>query len=191
MAIKIDIVDAHPYLFCDSKWWGDPDLPEETPYPMVDGLPMTFISQVSCFDIEKLDEEEMLPHEGMFYFFADLDEFIDGAPKGIVELPKGSFTVKHAKAINMETFKTIELLDEDDEPIAPKAYPVELSRADDAAGGTMMLSEALPQPIKDAVPEAISLLSFTFGATRLHFVYTRKDLGFGNWKRARLFAEPL
>lgn len=67
-----------------SKWWGAPDLPKGSPYPVVpckDGEdewcePLTFLCQIRCEDIADLDEENLLPHEGMLYFFAAVDYFL-------------------------------------------------------------------------------------------------------------------
>ena len=44
--------------------------------------PLTFICQIRCEDIAALDPEELLPHEGMLYFFAALDYFL-----GDIEAP--------------------------------------------------------------------------------------------------------
>lgn len=193
MPIRINIIDSHPNLFCDSKWWGDPELPEDLKYPMSDGIPMTFICQLSLSDFSKYDEESILPEEGMFYFFIDLDEYIGQKPDKTSELSRSSYAVRYSKSVNLETMATVQLLDEDDKPIAPPAYPLEFSKAsqEDLAKGTVLLGRSLPQDICKAVPESLSLLSFTFGQTRFHFVISLKDMGFGNWKRARLFACPL
>lgn len=67
-----------------SKWWGAPDLPAGHPYPVVpcseDGddwdEPLTFLCQIRCEDIATLDTENLLPHEGMLYFFAAVDYFL-------------------------------------------------------------------------------------------------------------------
>ena len=97
MAIRIRLEKTAKPLFCESKWWGDPDLPADAEYPMMtvcenpDGCtrivrandnvsgcetyeyPLTFICQVRCEDIAELDTENLLPHEGMLYFFAAMD----------------------------------------------------------------------------------------------------------------------
>ena len=73
-----------------SKWWGAPDLPSGSSYPVVhvadDGdewdEPLTFLCQIRCEDIAALDPDSLLPHEGMLYFFAAVDYFMgyDGCP---------------------------------------------------------------------------------------------------------------
>lgn len=185
MAIKIDIKEGHPNLFCDSKWWGDPDMPEDMEYPMLDGYPLTFICQVNCFDLETHDSEGVLPHEGMLYFFAAIDSYLgyDSPVKdGPGEWPKGHALVKYTKEVNMETFKSIILMDDEDQPITAKAQPLELSSCDDAFGGMRMLGEA-PE-------DCVTLLQIPFDPQRtMTFVIKKSDLGFGNWKKARFILE--
>lgn len=80
-AIKINFHESNDDLTGKSKWWGAPDLPEDWEYPdMPDGdgnpIPLTFICQIRCADIAQLDTENLLPHEGMLYFFAAIDEYM-------------------------------------------------------------------------------------------------------------------
>ena len=70
-------------LFGKSKWWGAPDLPAGSPYPVVpmehspeDCEPLTFLCQIRCEDLAEVDAEGLLPHEGMLYFFAAIDYFL-------------------------------------------------------------------------------------------------------------------
>ena len=53
MAIKLTLSRTQKPLFCESKWWGDPDMPADMEYPMmkVDGeedYPLTFVCQIRC-----------------------------------------------------------------------------------------------------------------------------------------------
>lgn len=183
MAIRIDLGGSHPNLFCDSKFWGDPDMPEDMEYPMLDGRPLTFLCQVACWDIHGLDKDELLPEDGMLYFFADIDDLL-GYDTGVQHLPgewpKGHALVKYTKTVNMETFKSIILLDEDDEPVAQKAVPLTFSECDDSFGGMRMLGDA---------PEGcVTLLQIPLDPHRtLKFTIKDTDLGFGNWKKAKFF----
>ena len=68
-----------------SKLWGCADLPHGCRYPEVewvneDGMtcadPMTFVCQIRLQDIAAYDSENLLPHTGMLYFFADIDYFL-------------------------------------------------------------------------------------------------------------------
>ena len=36
MAIRLEMRKSERILFCASKWWGDPDLPENMEYPTVE-----------------------------------------------------------------------------------------------------------------------------------------------------------
>ena len=59
-AIKIDFSESNDDLTCKSKWWGSPDLPEDWEYPEIideddEPAPLTFICQIRCADLAKLD----------------------------------------------------------------------------------------------------------------------------------------
>lgn len=186
MAISFNIEEGHPNLFCDSKFWGDPDMPEDMEYPMLDGRPLTFICQVSCYDLIDLDPDEMLPHDGMLYFFADIDDLLGydtGVHHTAGEWPKGHALVKFTKTVNMETFKSIILLDEDDEPVAQKAQPLTFASCSDDFAGMRILGDC-------PVDGRVTLLQLPLDPHRtLRFTIKDKDLGFGNWKKATLTLE--
>lgn len=61
-----------------SKLFGTPDIYEGFVWPSieVDGeeYDLSFIGQVNLKEIAKYDSDELLPKEGMLYFFYDLDE---------------------------------------------------------------------------------------------------------------------
>ncbi len=96
--IKIHLQESEANLFCSSKWWGDPDLPADMEYPTVevtdeDGTydyPLTFVCQIDCEDIAPLDTEGLLPHQGMFYVFAGLDEYLDRTPRPSTSKPSAA-----------------------------------------------------------------------------------------------------
>ena len=105
MAIKLELKKTERILFCGSKWWGDPDMPENMQYPTMEvteegekfDYPLTFVCQINCEDIAPYDKENKLPHEGMLYFFAAIDDYIGYEspvqnPDG--EWPKGRVSVK-------------------------------------------------------------------------------------------------
>lgn len=74
-------------LVGQSKWWGHVDLPADMDYPFIpydDGEddPMTFICQIRCADLAEADTENLLPHKGMLYFFADIDQYVGALHKG-------------------------------------------------------------------------------------------------------------
>ena len=70
-SIKICFEKSDDDLFMKSKWLGNPDVPQNFDVP--DDL--TFICQIRCDEIAKFDEENLLPHKGMLYFFAAIDYY--------------------------------------------------------------------------------------------------------------------
>lgn len=200
MAIKLELKRTERILFCGSKWWGDPDMPENMQYPTMevteDGetydYPLTFICQINCEDIAPFDKENRLPHEGMLYFFAAVDDYIGyespvHSPAG--EWPKGRVMLKYAKTINFETFQTCMLVGDEDEQLTESELEIVFSECEDEAEGIKMLSNDLP----DGYPDHINLLKLVsdsvsgldFGSGRLDFVIKNSDLGFGNWKKTK------
>lgn len=180
MAIRIDINEENKNLFCDSKWWGDPDMPEDMEYPMLNGYPLTFLCQISGYDLTALDPEGILPHDGMFYFFAAIDGLLgydSPVNDGPGEWPKGHAVVKYTKSVNMETFKSIILMDDEDKPISQKAQPIAFCECSDDFAGFRVLGDA---------PEGyVNLLRIPLDPKRtLAFTIKKTDLGFGNWKKA-------
>ena len=200
MAIKLELKRTERILFCGSKWWGDPDMPENMQYPTMevteDGetydYPLTFICQINCEDIAPFDKENRLPHEGMLYFFAAVDDYIGYEspvhnPAG--EWPKGRVMLKYAKTINFETFQTCMLVGDEDEQLTENELEIVFSECEDEADGIKMLSNDLPGCYPDhtnllkLVSDSVSGLDF--GSGRLDFVIKNSDLGFGNWKKTK------
>jgi len=149
MAIRIHLQETETELFCSSKWWGDPDLPADMEYPTVevtdeDGTypyPLTFLCQIDCEDIAPLDPEGRLPHQGMFYVFAAIDEYLDyDAPyhNGLGQWDRKMVVVKYTKAINFETFRSAILVDDEDQPLTQKALKMTFEACEDNADGTDM-----------------------------------------------------
>lgn len=198
MAIKLELKKTERILFCGSKWWGDPDMPENMQYPTMevteDGekfdYPLTFVCQINCEDIAALDKENKLPHEGMLYFFAAVDDYIGYEspvqnPEG--EWPKGRLAVKYAKAINFETFQTCMLVGDEDEQLTEPELEIVFSEcADDEPGIKMLCSESLQpehQTLMQLVTDSVSGLNLQ--DKTISFIMKDSDLKFGNWKRAR------
>lgn len=83
-SIRLSFSKTGESLTGRSKWWGAPDLPADSPYPVVhcveDGdewdEPLTFLCQIRCGDLAALDPDNLLPHAGMLYFFAAVDYFM-------------------------------------------------------------------------------------------------------------------
>lgn len=200
MAIKLELKRTERILFCGSKWWGDPDMPENMQYPTMEvteegetfDYPLTFICQINCEDIAPFDKEGSLPHEGMLYFFAAIDDYIGYEspvhnPSG--EWPKGRIMVKYAKSINFETFQTCMLVGDEDEQLTEPELEIVFSECNDDAEGIKMLSRVVPEEY----PEHLNLLELVseqtsgldFGSGKLEILIKESDLKFGNWKRAK------
>ncbi len=200
MAIKLELKRTERILFCGSKWWGDPDMPENMQYPTMEVIeegetfdyPLTFICQINCEDIAPFDKEGSLPHEGMLYFFAAIDDYIGYEspvhnPSG--EWPKGRIMVKYAKSINFETFQTCMLVGDEDEQLTEPELEIVFSECRDDAEGIKMLSRV----VTEGYPEHLNLLELVseqtsgldFGSGKLEILIKESDLKFGNWKRAK------
>jgi len=210
MAIRLKIEKTERILFCGSKWWGDPDLPENFQYPVMKvseggesyDYPLTFICQINCEDIAPFDKEGMLPHEGMLYFFGAIDELLgyeSPEPTVLGEWPKGRFTVKYAKEINFETFQSCILTDDENQPLTEPELGIEFSECDDDAEGIRLLGNVPSELMgeKDEVPVNLIQIDGDLeagispeGWKTLNALISSSDLKFGNWKRAKAFLIP-
>ena len=208
MAIRLTLKKTDRVLFCGSKWWGDPDMPHDMQYPMVtateDGetfdYPLTFICQINCEDIAGFDKEDRLPHEGMLYFFAAIDDYIGYEspvtnPDG--EWPKGRFVVKYAKSINFETFQTCMLVDDDDQALTDKELEIVFSECEDSEKCIRLLGGSSSVQVNERYPDHISLLQIVsdqicgldFADSFLNVMMKESDLGYGNWKKIKACLE--
>lgn len=198
-------------LFCGSKWFGDPDMPENMQYPTVEvteegetyDYPLTFICQINCEDIAPYDKEGRLPHEGMLYFFAALDEWLgyeSATHNGLGEWPKGEFVVKYAKSINFETFQSCILVDDEDQPLTDPELEIVFSECDDAADGIKLLGLPFFEDVRQQYPDMINLLQLDendeiglrfYDGGNLNLLMKESDLKFGNWKRGKAFLHSL
>ena len=198
MAIKLELKKTERILFCGSKWWGDPDMPENMQYPTMEvteegekfDYPLTFVCQINCEDIAPYDKENKLPHEGMLYFFAAIDDYIGYEspvqnPDG--EWPKGRVSVKYAKSINFETFQTCMLVGDEDEQLTEPELEIVFSECGDDEPGIKMLCNDSIQPehltLMQMVSDTVSGLNLQ--DKKISLIMKDSDLKFGNWKRAK------
>jgi len=203
MAIRLTVKETDRVLFCGSKWWGDPDMPEAMEYPMTEDYPLTFVCQINCEDIAKFDPEGKLPHEGMLYFFAALDQWLgyeSPLENGIGEWPKGHFVVKYAKEINFETFRSCIMVDEDDNPITEPEREIEFSECADDADGIKLLGVPFYEEIRMEYPEMINLLQLDeddelcmrfYDCGMVNLLMKESDLKFKNWKKTKAYLHSL
>ena len=207
MAIKLTLNKTERILFCGSKWWGDPDMPENMQYPTIevseDGetfdYPLTFICQINCEDIAPYDKEGKLPHEGMLYFFGAIDEWLgyeSPTTQGAGEWPKGHVVVKYAKTVNFETFQTCMLVGDEDEQLTESELEIVFSECDDDAEGIKLLGSAAKEGVRKEYPELGNLLQLASDATGgmafpegaiLNILIKDSDLGYGNWKKTKAY----
>lgn len=198
MAIKLTLQKTERILFCGSKWWGDPDMPENMQYPTMKvtdegetyDYPLTFICQINCEDIAPFDPENNLPHEGMLYFFAAIDDYIgydSPVSNPLGEWPKGRIMVKYAKNINFETFQTCMLVGDEDEQLTEPELEIVFSECNEDENCIMMLADTK----NDEYPDYMELLKLVsdqvsgmdFGEGSLSLLIKESDLKFGNWKK--------
>ena len=200
MAIKLTLEKTERILFCGSKWWGDPDMPENMQYPTMEvndegetfDYPLTFVCQINCEDIAPFDKEGKLPHEGMLYFFAAIDDYIgyeSPVQNPVGEWPKGRLVVKYAKAINFETFQTCMLVGDEDEQLTEPELTITFSECEDSENGIKMLAGVADEGYPDPV-SLLQIASDAIGGIELkdqtiNVLMKDSDLKFGNWKRAK------
>jgi len=198
MAIKLELKRTERILFCGSKWWGDPDMPENMQYPTMevteDGetfdYPLTFVCQINCEDIAPFDKEGKLPHEGMLYFFAAIDDYTGYEspvhnPEG--EWPKGRVAVKYAKSINFETFQTCMLVGDEDEQLTEPELEIVFSECAEDEAGIKMLSDDAVEPEHQTLLKIVSdtVAGINLQNRNISIIMKDSDLKFGNWKRAK------
>lgn len=148
MAIRLQGIPTDDNLKGRSKLWGSPDLPDTLPYPEMEiveegeryGNPLTFICQIRCEEIAELDTQNLLPHEGMLYFFGEVDYFLghrDYASPGMGEWSADTFRVLYAP--DCSNLHTHTLVDENGSDIAMKAEAIRFSVCDDNSDGFKLL----------------------------------------------------
>ena len=202
MAIKLTLQHSERVLFCGSKWWGDPDMPENMQYPTIevteDGetfdYPLTFICQINCEDIAPFDPDGRLPHEGMLYFFAAMDKWLGyDSPtqndKG--EWTRGHFVVKYAKAVNFETFQSCMLVDDEDQALTEREMEIVFSNCEDDEKCIKLLGNPSSAQVAEKYPELGNFLQIVRDTNldvefegELNLMIKESDLHFGNWKKA-------
>lgn len=139
-SIKICLEKSQDDLFMQSKWWGNPDMPVGFDVP--DDL--TFICQIRCEDIAEFDEENLLPHKGMLYFFAAIDYYFGNFDAYCPDGPywdNEDVKVFYVEDIDNQTFEQVVFVDDDDKPVAIKEMKMTFSKADMMCDGNKMLGE--------------------------------------------------
>ena len=207
MAISIKARKSERILFCASKWWGDPDMPENMEYPTIQvedegetfDYPLTFVCQINCEDLIPFDLEEQLPHEGMLYFFAAMDKWLgyeSPTDNGTGEWSKGHFVVKYAKTINFETFRSCILVDDEDQSLTEPELEIQFAECEPEAQGHKLLGLPFYEDIRNGYPEMINLLQISndeelgirlSDSGNINLMIKPSDLKFGNWKKVTAY----
>ena len=207
MAISIKAKKSERILFCASKWWGDPDMPENMEYPTIQvedegetfNYPLTFVCQINCEDLIPFDLEEQLPHEGMLYFFAAMDKWLgyeSPTDNGTGEWSKGHFVVKYAKTINFETFRSCILVDDEDQSLTEPELEIQFAECEPEAQGHKLLGLPFYEDIRNGYPEMINLLQISndeklgirlSDSGNINLMMKPSDLKFGNWKKVTAY----
>ena len=203
MAIRLTLAKTERILFCGSKWWGDPDMPENMQYPTIEvteegetfDYPLTFVCQINCEDIAAFDPEGRLPHEGMLYFFAAMDKWLGyDSPttndKG--EWTRGHFVVKYAKAVNFETFQSCMLVDDDDQALTEREMEIVFSNCADDENCIKLLGKPSSAEVAEKYEALGNLLQIVRDTNldvefdgELNLMIKDSDLHFGNWKKSK------
>ncbi len=197
-------VTTHPTadpLFGQSKWWGQPDMPEALDYPEVtlvddDGEeyqdPLTFVCQLRCEELAPFDPEGLLPHEGMLYFFAALDYYLGDydtpAYPGMGTWQRRFFRVLYAPVCN--ELHTHRIVYDDGTPVGLPAEAVTFASADPSDGGILLLAPPYIDEVREEFPGRLSLLQVDeedrwnlrfHDCGTLHFLITPDDLRHRRW----------
>lgn len=169
MAIKLNFQKTDADLTGRSKWWGAPDLPMDMPFPTVpvddDGDayddPMTFICQIRCEDLIPFDKDNLLPHNGMLYFFAAIDYFL-GNLDAFVYPGMGEWNPINFKVLYSPTCDDIEPYEinyDDGTPAYMPAEAITFELSPDANESFHLLGKPYYEEIREQYPDdMISLL---------------------------------
>lgn len=203
-------IETHPVdspLTGQSKWWGEPDMPESLDWPEVtvtdeDGEtysdPLTFVCQIRCEDIAHLDTEGLLPHEGMLYFFAALDYFLGDfdspAYPGMGQWSSEYFRVLYTPSC--DELHTHHTTYPDGTPATMPAEAITFSRCAEAGDGFRLLGSPYIEEVREDNQGMLSLLqvdecdrwNLTFhDCGVLNFLISPEDLRKRQWNNVRCF----
>lgn len=114
-----------------SRFWGNPDLPEEMAYPMYtddegDDYPYYFVCQINLAELAAFAPGNPLPHSGLLSFFAKIDHNLGimAATDGIQSHISEPHDVKVLYFPTTDNMRDVVLVDEDDEPTSPEEMAI-------------------------------------------------------------------
>ena len=160
--------------------------------------PLTFVCQIRCEDISPLDSDNLLPHEGMLYFFAALDYFF-----GDMETPAypsmGEWQQDYFRVLYSPTcddLHTHHVSYPDGTPATMPAEAITFSNGNACDDGLKLLGSPYIDEVTQSMPGMLSLLQID-GNDRwnlmfhdcgtLNFLITPADLRKRQWNRTKCF----
>ena len=203
-------ITTHPVdgpLFGQSKWWGQPDMPESLEYPEItlvddDGEeyqdPLTFVCQLRCEELAPLDPEGLLPHEGMLWFFAALDYFL-----GDMDSPAypgmGPWQQKYFRVLyspKCDDLHTHSIVYDDGTPVGLPAEAITFSPCESSGDGIRLLGDPYIEEVREEMPGRISLLQIDeddrwnlvfHDCGTLNFLIAPDDLRHHRWEKVECY----
>ena len=108
--------------------------------------------------------------------------------------------IGYAKQINMETFNSCILVDDDDQELAEPAMAIDFAGCEDDADGFKLLGHPYFEEIREEFPDAVNLLQLDedddlemrfYDSGNFNILISASDLGFQNWSHAFGFLHSL
>lgn len=206
MSIKLSFHTTDDDLTGQSKWWGFPDMPDNLDYPEItvndDGDqyedPLTFICQIRCEDIVPFDTENLLPHEGMLYFFAAMDYYL-GDIDTLAYPGMGDWETPYYKVLyspTCENLHTHKILYDDGTPACRPTEAISFEKAEPCDDDTKLLGFPYFDEIREQFPDYISLLQIDendewnlrfIDCGMLCFLMTSDDLKNRHWNQVKCY----
>ena len=132
----------------------------------------------------------------MLYFFAAIDYFLgydcpEHFPLG--KWDRKGVVVKYSKSVNMETFNSCILVDDEDNELAEPEMAIEFSACDDRENGHILLGRPFYEDVENDCEGCCNLLQIDeddelgirfYDCGTFNIMMKESDLKFGNWKRA-------
>ena len=134
----------------------------------------------------------------MFYIFAGLDEYLGfDSPwhNGIGEWPRKQVVVKYTKTVNMETFRSAILVDDEDQPLTQPALKMSFEACADTDDCTKLLGIPFFEEVRQEMEGCINFLQIDSDTAGLRFydegqlnlLYTKADFEAGKWKLVKAY----